>query len=104
MQVAETNSAVALRPSPFQDCGLKYRTIPAPTAANMKPRYSSGFGAVFGGCSHIEKKTFTNGAPAKTRGMTYVGRPPDLKAKIMQTAPMAPNAPPATAAKEPLAL
>ena len=31
------------------DAGLKYRTSPAPVAAKMNPKYSNGFGDVFGG-------------------------------------------------------
>src|SRR6185436_11772398 len=72
-----------------------------PGARSTKPRYKSGFGEVFGGCSHIEKSTLTSGAPANTRGITYVGNPPFLKANMMQRAPAAPSAPPISADVEP---
>ena len=42
----------------------------------------------------METKTFTSGAPPKTRGITKFGIPPDLNAQMMQTAPSAPSAPP----------
>ena len=42
---------------------MKYKTNPAPEAANTNPKYSNGLGACFGGCSNIENKTFTSGAP-----------------------------------------
>jgi len=34
-------------------CGLKYSTIPAPSAVTRNPTYSNGFGATFGGCEYI---------------------------------------------------
>ena len=37
--------------------------------------------------------TFTIGAPAKTSGATYIGRPPNLSAKMTDSAPAAPSAP-----------
>jgi hypothetical protein len=83
------------------DAGLKYNTNPAPAAASTNPKYSNGFGEVFGGCSNIEKSTFTKGAPAKTNGITYAGTPPALNAKMMQTAPIAPSAPATVAAIDP---
>jgi DNA polymerase-1 len=43
----------------------------------------------------------SGGAPANTRGITYVGSPPYLKANMIQMAPAAPSAPPISAAVEP---
>ena len=78
--------------------------MPAPTAANTMPTYHSGPGAVFGGWSHMAYSTLTIGAPPKTSGITLTGRPPDLNAQIMQTAPRAPRMPAMVAEKVPAVL
>src|SRR6185295_732644 len=58
-----------------------------------KPTYSRGFGAVLGGWIHIETSTLTKGAPPNTSGITYAGSPPDLNAKMINSAPTAPKVP-----------
>ena len=50
--------------------GLKYSTIPAPSAVTTNPTYRSGLGAIRGGCSSIDTSTLTSGAPPKTKGIT----------------------------------
>jgi hypothetical protein len=45
-------------------------TIPAPSDARTNPRYSIGFGAVFGRTGIMEYSTLTIGAPPNTSGMT----------------------------------
>src|SRR5579872_6698713 len=78
--------------------------MPAPAAASRNPTYNRGLGAVLGGWVNIEIRTFTSGAPPNTIGITYAGRPPDLKAQMMHTAPKAPRAPPTPAQSEPAML
>ena len=53
--------------------------------------------ADFGGCSVMASSTLTIGAPPNTSGITYTGRPPDLNAQMMHTAPAAPSPPPIVA-------
>ena len=76
-----------------QDDGLKYNTIVAPAANRTNPIYSIGLGGAFGGCISIDATTLIKGAPPKTNGITYMGRPPDLKDHIIQIAPIAPKHP-----------
>src|SRR6202011_244127 len=75
-----------------------------PTDASRKPTYNIGLGAAFGGWMTIASSTLTIGAPPKTSGMTYCGRPPDLKAQMMHAAPTAPRAPAIVAVISPLVL
>ena len=51
-------------------CGLKYSTIPAPSAVTRNPTYSNGFGAILGGWEYIVYRTFTSGAKPNTIGIT----------------------------------
>src|SRR5947208_301309 len=77
----------------FYAAGRKYSTIPAPPATSTNPRYSIGLIADFGGCIHIATSTLITGAPPNTSGITYAGSPPDLNARMMNSAPIAPSAP-----------
>src|SRR5688572_9497464 len=86
---------------PAHAVGLKYRTMPAPTAARAIPTYRSGLIAALGGWIAIDTNTFTIGAPPKTRGITYTGRPPNRNDQMMQAAPAAPRAPATVAVTSP---
>src|SRR5206468_8266383 len=95
-------SAAARGPVALYAAGLKYSTIAAPIDARTNPAYSIGLIADFGGWITIVSSTLMMGAPPKTSGMTYTGRPPDLNAQMMHAAPAAPSAPAIVAVTRPV--